>query len=314
MSAKKRFQDVLLRAKLLAMILNIMSGMWHPMTQCERYAYFQLFIQTNLYTNYMQNISLRFTLGGTLLGLGIAAGLIISSMQITRAWLHIADSQIITVTGAARQDVVSNQAIWSAVYSAEADSMQEAQQKLADYTKKVNAFFNQHGATNAEISAITIQRLKPQSNTIIGDDSAKKTIGYHLQQTIRLESEDVSAVVKLEQQSVELVNQGVELDDQGIQFNYTKSAEAKIEMLAEATKDARMRAEQIASQGGRKVRALKTAKMGVFQITPRNSNETSAEGLNDTTSKNKTIRAVVTASFTLDYEIFSWKIHCSSNP
>ncbi len=249
----------------------------------------------------MQQITNRFTFGGTLLGLGIAAGLILSSMQVTKVWLHIADSQVVTVTGAARQDVVSNQAIWSAVYSAEADNMQEAQQKLAEYTVKVNGFFNLHRITNAEISAITIQRLKPQAGqNDYSDPSTKKTIGYHLQQSIRLESEDVATVVKLEQQSVELVTQGVELDDLGIQFNYTKTAEAKIEMLADATKDARQRAEQIASQGGRTIRSLKTARMGVFQITSRSSNETSAEGMNDTSSKDKTIRAVVTASFTLD--------------
>ena len=249
----------------------------------------------------MQQITNRFTFGGTLLGLGIAAGLILSSMQVTKVWLHIADSQVVTVTGAARQDVVSNQAIWSAVYSAEADNMQEAQQKLAEYTVKVNGFFNLHRITNAEISAITIQRLKPQAGqNDYSDPSTKKTIGYHLQQSIRLESEDVTTVVKLEQQSVELVTQGVELDDLGIQFNYTKTAEAKIEMLADATKDARQRAEQIASQGGRTIRSLKTARMGVFQITSRSSNETSAEGMNDTSSKDKTISAVVTASFTLD--------------
>ena len=63
---------------------------------------------------------------------------------------------------------------------------------------------------------------------------------------------------------------------------------------------AHMRAEQIASQGGRKIKSLKTAKMGVFQITPRNSNDTSPEGISDTGSKNKTIRAVVSAQFTLD--------------
>jgi len=247
-----------------------------------------------------QNIN-RFTFGGTLLGLGIAAGLILSSMQVTKVWLHIADSQVVTVTGAARQDVVSNQAIWSAVYSAEADNMQAAQQKLADYTVQVNAFFKLHQITNAEISAITIQRLKPQAGqNDYSDPATKKTTGYRLLQSIRLESGDVASVMKVEQQSVELVKQGVELDDLGIQFNYTKTAEAKIEMLADATKDARMRAEQIASQGGRKIHALKTAKMGVFQITSRSSNETSAEGMNDTTSKDKTIRAVVTASFTLD--------------
>jgi hypothetical protein len=40
--------------------------------------------------------------------------------------------------------------------------------------------------------------------------------------------------------------------------------------------------------------------MGVFQITGRNSNETSAEGINDTSTRDKSIRAVVSASFTME--------------
>jgi uncharacterized protein len=40
--------------------------------------------------------------------------------------------------------------------------------------------------------------------------------------------------------------------------------------------------------------------MGIFQITPLNSSETSGEGMNDTSSVEKTITAVVTASFALE--------------
>jgi len=125
-------------------------------------------------------------------------------------------------------------------------------------------------------------------------------VGYRLHQTLRLESDEVPRVLELQQESSSLVAAGVELDDLGIEFIYTHAAEAKIDMLAAATKDARERAEQIASQGGRKIRALRAAKMGVFQITPRNSSDTSAEGINDTTSREKTIRAFVSASFTME--------------
>ena len=246
----------------------------------------------------MQNTSFRFTLGGALLGLSLAAGLIISSAQITRVWLHIADSQVITVTGAALQDITSDTAIWSADFGTEADTLAEAQRKLKGYNEKVTAFFKERGITNAEISAISIQRLKPQSNQLIGDDAnTKKTIAFHLLQYVRVTSTNIQQVINLQQQSVALVEQGVEFDDQGVQFIYSKTAEAKIEMLAAATRDARQRAEQIAGQGGRKIRALKSAKMGVFQITGRNSNETSAEGINDTSAKDKRIRAVVSANF-----------------
>ena len=70
-------------------------------------------------------------------------------------------------------------------------------------------------------------------------------------------------------------------------------------MLAEASRDARVRAEQIATQGGRVIAQLHNADMGVFQITPLHGVETSWEGMNDTTSRQKTITAVVTASFVL---------------
>jgi hypothetical protein len=239
-------------------------------------------------------------LGGILLGLCLSAGLIISTAQLSRVWLHIADSQLVTVTGAAYEDVSSDLAIWSADFSTESETLAGAEQQLKTDSKKVEEFFKEQGVTNAEISAISIQRLKAETGQFAMDDSSKKTIGYHLQQTLRLESPDINQVIKMQQLSTTLVEQGVELDDQGIQFIYTKTAEAKIDMLAAATRDARQRAEQIATQGGRKIKELKSAKMGVFQITAIHSNETSSEGVNDTTSKGKSIRAVISASFTME--------------
>ena len=82
-------------------------------------------------------------------------------------------------------------------------------------------------------------------------------------------------------------------------YIYTKVAEEKIEMLADATRDARARAERISSEGGGHLTGLHSADMGVFQITPLNRSDTSWEGMNDNTSVEKTITAVVTATFAL---------------
>jgi uncharacterized protein len=83
------------------------------------------------------------------------------------------------------------------------------------------------------------------------------------------------------------------------QYIYTKVGEEKIEMLADATRDARARAEQIAAQGGRSIASLHDADMGVFQITARHATQTSWEGVSDNSSRQKTITAVVTATFLL---------------
>ncbi len=242
----------------------------------------------------------RINFVGLLVGLSLACGLIISAVQVTRVWLHIADSQVINVTGAAREDIVSDKATWTGSFEVEGEKMTDAQKKLKEDLAKIQLFLNTRNITNADISTITIQRIKPRSNNGMGEDSHDKTVGYRLRQTVWFTSSDVQQVVDLQKQSGLLVEEGVQLDDHGIYFVYTKSAEAKTELLAAATKNARYRAEQIASQGGRKIGGLRSARMGVFQITGRNSNETSAEGVNDTTSREKTIRAVVSASFTME--------------
>jgi hypothetical protein len=68
-------------------------------------------------------------------------------------------------------------------------------------------------------------------------------------------------------------------------------------MLSLATKDAMKRAEQIATNTNSKVGALRSARMGVFQITPLYSNEVADYGINDTSSLDKEITAVISCDF-----------------
>ena len=68
-------------------------------------------------------------------------------------------------------------------------------------------------------------------------------------------------------------------------------------MLAEAAKDAKKRAEQVAASTDSSIGNVRTARMGVLQITPADSNEVSDSGMNDTSSLDKDITAVVNLSF-----------------
>jgi hypothetical protein len=45
---------------------------------------------------------------------------------------------------------------------------------------------------------------------------------------------------------------------------------------------------------------MRSAKMGVFQITPATSTDISDYGMNDTTSFDKKVMAVVTVSFAIE--------------
>jgi uncharacterized protein len=235
---------------------------------------------------------------GLLAGLFLAAGLVASTLLATRAWLKIAETQNIVVTGSARRMVKSDLIVWQGSFSAEAGTLLESQRKLKADAEKVRGFLHASGITNEIFTSISIQEVQATQRDDHGL-TQQKTVGYRLTQTVEVRSTDVERTIELERQSTALVEQGVLFTPAPPQFIYTKASEAKVEMLAEATKDARARAMQIATQGGRSIHALREARMGVFQITPLHSSETSAEGINDTTSLEKTILSVVSATFSL---------------
>jgi len=218
--------------------------------------------------------------------------------------LKIAESQTINVTGSARKAVRSDLVIWRGTFTAEGDTLLAAQRNLKADLAKVEDFLKVNAMTNFMIGPISIKELQATEELKAAqnggsDITRQKTIGFHLAQSVEVRSVETDRITKLDQDSTVLVEQGVMLTAAPPEYIYTKSGEAKVEMLAEATKDARARAEQIASQGGRAIDQLRSARMGVFQITPVFSSLTSSEGVNDTTSLEKTVTAVVTASFSL---------------
>lgn len=238
----------------------------------------------------------RPQLFGMLAGLFLAAGLVLSAMLGTSAWMKIKNSQFINVKGSVQKSVESDLAIWSGNFQVEAETLLEAQHKIQANRALVGTFLRNAGLTNLTFAPIVIDEMKAAKKMADGFVNQQRT-GYRLTQAVSVESADVSRIDKLD--STPLVEQDVLFTVTAPQFIYTKSAEAKIEMLADATKDARARAEQIAGQGGRTIARLQSADQGIFQITPPHSVATSWQGESDTASRQKTITAVVTVTFLL---------------
>ena len=241
----------------------------------------------------------RPQLFGMLAGLFLAAGLVLSSMLGTTAWVKIKNSQFITSKGSTRKNVKSDLVVWKGSFTTEAPTLLEAQHNLEADASKVEEFLSKSGVTNTVFKLIAIEEIEASvSNETNGENiSRQRTVGYRLTQKVRVESENVERLAQLD--TTPLVEEGVLFTTEPPQFLYTKVAEEKIEMLADATKDARARAEQIAAQGSRSIANLHDAEMGVFQITPLHETDTSGDGENDTSSLDKTITAVVTATFLL---------------
>jgi hypothetical protein len=234
---------------------------------------------------------------GLLAGLFLAAGIAFAALIVAGAWSRIAESQVINVTGSARKNVRSDLVVWRAGFSTEAPTLLEAQQKLKADLAKVELFLGAKGVAEFALAPVQIRELTVK----VSDDgeTGQRRVGYRLSQSIEVRSADVGRVPRLSSESTELLEQGVAFMSESMEFIYTRANEAKVEMMAEATKDARARAEQIATQGGRKIKELRNARMGVVQINPLYGTETSWEGNNDTTSLEKTITSTVSATFSL---------------
>ena len=247
----------------------------------------------------MENPSSRPHLFGLLAGLFLAAGLCFASIVFTRTWTHLHESQVIDVTGSARKNVLSDLVVWRASFAVEDEALLNAHAKLKADLEKVGAFLSANGVKEFTLLPVQIREITARTKND-DEEAVTKRLGYRLTQRIEIKSADLPTTARLGTESAALLAQGIALVSEGLEFIYTKASEAKIEMMAEATKDARARAEQIAGQGGRKIKELRTARMGVVQINPLYSSATSWEGNNDTSSLEKTITTTVSATFSLE--------------
>lgn len=246
----------------------------------------------------MENTTSRPHLFGLLAGLFLAAGLAFASVVLARTWTHLKESQLIDVTGSAQKHIRSDLAIWQGHFTVEAESLLDANARLKADLAKTEAFLRSKGVSDYALLPVQIREITQRVREDDGETVAKR-VGYQLTQAVEVRSADVESAPRLSRDCTDLLAQGVAMVSDGIQFLYTQAGQAKVEMMAEATKDARTRAEQIARQGSREISDLRSARMGVVQINPRYSTATSWEGNNDTTALEKTIIVTVSAQFAL---------------
>lgn len=237
---------------------------------------------------------------GLLAGLFLAAGLCFASITFTRTWTRLHESQVIDVTGSARKNVLSDLVVWRASFAVDDPDLLAAHEKLKASLARVDEFLRAKGVKEFTVLPVLIREITARAKDEDTAETVTKRIGYRLTQRIEIRSTDVGVTTRLGTESTALLEQGIALVSDGLEFIYTKASEVKIEMMAEATKDARARAEQIAGQGGRRIKELRTARMGVVQINPLYSTATSWEGNSDTSSLEKTITTTVSATFALD--------------
>ncbi len=223
----------------------------------------------------------------------LALGLVLAAFVVGQTVLQArAANQTIVVTGSAKRRISSDRVIWRANVSYQAEALADAYRALSAGVPRAKAYLVQKGVPEDQITVSAIQSTTLTGKDANGQDTGRIT-GYSLRQTLEVRSTDVSKISRIARESTELINQGILLESNPPEYLYTKLADLKAEMLAEAAKDAKERATRVTSSVGSRIGGVRAARTGVIQITPADSTEVSDEGVSDTSSIEKDITSVV---------------------
>lgn len=163
---------------------------------------------------------------------------------------------------------------------------------IEDDREKVEKELISSGMKQEAITAQPITTLTQYGNN-------GQPTGYELQQGMYVVSRELSRVEALALNPRDFFAQDL-IVQFSLEYYLSELARLKRALLAQATHDARRRAEQIASNSGAEIDAISSARSGVFQITEPYSTEVSDYGIYSTSTRLKDMTVTVHVSFTLD--------------
>lgn len=217
----------------------------------------------------------------------------------------------ISVIGLGTKDFVSDEILWSGSFTTNSIDIKTAYNKIISDQKIVKDFFVSKGFKSSEFSfgAVNFQKKfkeirKENPENTYQNQYEQVFDGYEATQTISFSAKKNPDMMKrieaVSSKTSELINSGIELSSNSIQYTYSDLPSLKQSLIEKATQDASERANKIVNTADGSIGKLKTASMGVFQITGQGSTEDdSYGGINDTYSKTKTARITVR----LEYEL-----------
>jgi hypothetical protein len=124
--------------------------------------------------------------------------------------------------------------------------------------------------------------------------------GYTVQQSVSVTSQKVDTLQAFALQPDRVLDLGVMLQSLQIEYFSSNLDEIKKSLLAEATMDAKKRAEEIVRGFGMTIGGIESARAGVFQITEPYSTEVTDYGIYNTSTREKEITVTVAATFIVE--------------
>jgi uncharacterized protein len=229
----------------------------------------------------------------------LSMGMILSASILSKFFLRVRHEQAITVKGYAATEVTSDIGQFSSACTVRGTSLKDAYDKLKGSRSVTLSFLKQIGLRESEIVTHTIEIAKISKRDAQGKEMNEIEY-YDVSQRFTVTSTNVALIRDTASRITELIQEDVDIQAAAPQFMVSDMKDIKLRLLAEATEDGYRRALALARGSKGRIGALISAQQGVFQITERHSTDTSGAGEYDTSSIEKSAKAVVTLEYAIE--------------
>ena len=224
------------------------------------------------------------------LGLILSLGLILA---VNLGTSNLSNDKI-SVTGSAYKVVKSDSARLEFEINARKPDKQQAYNAVKSQLPIVEKYLKEKNISDIEIKATNgYYSYKYSPNGNMTNDIAY----YNLSQPIVIKSDDVDKIKEVSSDIQGLLAQGVDINIISTEYFYSKLGDLKVELLKDATTDAKERANAMLKATRNHPGKIQSVQMGVFQITPVDSTNVSDMGINDTSTIDKKVTAVANVVF-----------------
>lgn len=211
-------------------------------------------------------------------------------------------SEGLSATGSANCDFEADLIVWRGSFSGQGATTQDAYRSIKKDAELVRKYLVDSGVKEDEMvfSSVTINARWESEYNENGDRIRDYIDGYDLYQNVSITSTDIDKIESISRDISGLIESGVQFASEEPEYYYTKLDELKLDLIKEATENAKNRIDLMAQGTGANVGELLNANLGVFQITAQNSNtEYSYGGYFDTSSRKKTASITVRLNYSI---------------
>ena len=239
-----------------------------------------------------------------IVGLCLLVGLAVGGYFIGKGAARFkSDTRTVTVKGLVEKEVKADHAVWMLRFRRASEDLRDAHSKISTDREIAIAFLKNQGFKDEEIGrqpTRTIDKLARE----YGQTHTVERFRYVVTNALLVSTRNVDLVIKAVGATEELLKSGVVLDGQqeggtaNPRYIITTFNALRPQLLADATKNARITAQQFASDSGAQVGKIRSANQGAIQIFGSDGNNESAP-YSPTSTPGKKIRVVSTFAFEL---------------